>query len=316
MTEKKPSQKKDPPEPEKVLTIFQAMTSIVKDLGPIAKSKRNEEQNYQFRGIDAAMDALNPLLAKYGVFPTILEIEPRVFEAVTSRSGAKGFHLINKYTFAFYAQDGTHVTTKMEGEAIDYGDKAVTKAQSVAYREALYKTFCAPFTASLDIEDDSHSLKPEDETKKDPPKVQNPPAAAKTTAPPAKPANQTPAAPKAPERLATEYGIKKNREAWENYWVIKMGVKGHERNPDGTHKWTMENMWSCFEDMLEGLFGTPDVKKLTIKQSIKLEDILREKLNSIIAEETAMRVKGSTGDSAGHQKVTQPKTAARVATAP
>jgi len=59
--------KKDTPEspPKETLTIFEAMTAIIQDLGPIAKSKRNTEQNYQFRGIDAAMDALNPLLAKY-----------------------------------------------------------------------------------------------------------------------------------------------------------------------------------------------------------------------------------------------------------
>lgn len=58
---------KNPPDAvaQKDMTIFEAMTAIVKDLGPIAKDKRNTEQNYQFRGIDAAMDALNPLLAKY-----------------------------------------------------------------------------------------------------------------------------------------------------------------------------------------------------------------------------------------------------------
>jgi hypothetical protein len=43
--------KKDTPESttQKPLTIFEAMTAIVSDLGPIAKDKRNTEQNYQFR---------------------------------------------------------------------------------------------------------------------------------------------------------------------------------------------------------------------------------------------------------------------------
>lgn len=80
--------KKEIPEspPETPLTIFEAMTAIVKDLGPVAKDKRNTEQNYQFRGIDAAMDALNPLLAKYGVFPTIADIETVVFDPVVSKN--------------------------------------------------------------------------------------------------------------------------------------------------------------------------------------------------------------------------------------
>ena len=293
---------KNPPDAvaQKDMTIFEAMTAIVKDLGPIAKDKRNTEQNYQFRGIDAAMDALNPLLAKYWVFPTIADIETRVFEPVVSRNGAKGFHLINKYTFEFFAKDGSSVTTKMEGEAIDYGDKAVTKAQSVAYREALYKTFCAPFTASVDIEDDSHDLKPENE-KKDPPPPKPATPAAQRPAPAARPAQP----PKKPEvqRLATPYGIKKNRQVWEDYWIIKMGVRGNEKNEDGTPKNTMENMWSTFDEEIKLIFGKDKIEELTINESIKLEDINRRKLADIIAEESRMRIEQTPGHTSGSQKM-------------
>lgn len=139
----------------------------------------------------------------------------------------------------------------MEGEAIDYGDKSVTKCQSVAYREALYKTFCAPFTASVDIEDDSHDLKPENE-KKDPapPKPATP--AAQRPAPAARPAQ--PEKKAETQRPATPYGIKKNRQVWEDYWIIKMGVRGNEKNEDGTPKNTMENMWSTFDAEIQMIF--------------------------------------------------------------
>jgi len=300
MSKKEPAEGSESQAP---LTIFEAMTAIVRDLGPVAKSKRNTEQNYEFRWIDAAMDALNPLLAKYWVFPTIADIERQVFEPVVSRGWAKGFHLINKYTFAFYAKDWTHVTTKMEGEAIDYGDKAVTKAQSVAYREALYKTFCAPFTASIDIEDENHNLKPEGEkaamTPARPP--YNPPKP-----PPPKPAQSAPvksATKEAPERLATAYGIKKNRQVWEDYWIIKMGVRGNEKNEDGTPKNTMENMWTTFDEEIKMLFWRNRIEELTINQSVKLEDINRRKLSDIIAEESRMRVEQTTGHTSGLQKM-------------
>lgn len=46
----------------------------------------------------------------------------------------------------------------MEGQAIDYGDKSITKAQSVAYREFLYKTFVVPLESNEDIEQTSHTL--------------------------------------------------------------------------------------------------------------------------------------------------------------
>jgi hypothetical protein len=174
----------------------------------------------------------------------------------------------------------------MEGEAIDYGDKSVTKCQSVAYREALYKTFCAPFTASLDIEDANHDLDPENE-KKEPIKEVKPPAKPKYT--PLKPAIKA----AAPERLCTPYGIKKNKQVWEDYWVIKMGVRGHEKNPDGTPKNTMENMWTTFDQEIQLLFGKDRIEDLTINQSVKLEDINRKKLADIIAEESRLRVEQS-----------------------
>lgn len=291
--------KKDTPEspPEAPLTIFQAMAKIVNDLGPVAKDKRNTEQNYQFRGIDAAMDALNPLLAKYWVFPTIADIETVVFDAIVSKGGSKGFHLIRKYTFEFFATDGSSVKTKMEGEAIDYGDKAVTKCQSVAYREALYKTFCAPFTASLDIEDDSHDLKPENENVT--PKNITPPAPRQTA--PAK--TQTPAKKDAPVRLCTKYWIDKNKQVWEDYWVIKMGVRGHEKNEDGTPKNTMENMWSTFDAEIQMIFWKAKIEELTINESIKLEDINRRKLADIIAEESRLRVEQTPWHTSGSTKV-------------
>lgn len=67
------------------LTIYAAMTKILAEIGPISKNKKNDEQGYFFRGVDAAMDALNPLLGKYGVFPTISNIEERLFEKVVSK---------------------------------------------------------------------------------------------------------------------------------------------------------------------------------------------------------------------------------------
>lgn len=108
--------KKNTPEspPEAPLNIHQAMNKIMLEIGPIAKNKENTEQKYKFRGIDAAMDALNPLMGKYGVFPTTEEIETVLCEEVQSKYGTKGTHLIRKYTFALNAMDGSQVKTKME----------------------------------------------------------------------------------------------------------------------------------------------------------------------------------------------------------
>ena len=302
--------KKDTPEtPEEVpLTIFQAMNAIMTDLGPISKSKSNTEQWYKFRGIDAAMDALNPLLAKYWVFPTTEDIENILHETIVSKSGKQWYHMIRRYTFLLNAKDGSNIKTKAEWEAIDYGDKAAGKAYSVAYRDMLYKTFVAPFEASIidpapqiqpqgsmDIEDENHDLYDEskDLTKTKPP-------APRQTAP-AKTQTTTKAA--APERLCTKYWIDKNKQVWEDYWVIKMGVRGHEKNEDGTPKNTMENMWSTFDAEIQMIFWKAKIEELTINESIKLEDINRRKLADIIAEESRLRVEQTPWHTSGSTKV-------------
>ena len=56
-------------------TIYQRMLAIIGELPAIGKTEFNEQQKFHFRGHDAVMNALNPLLAKYGVFmvPEVLD---------------------------------------------------------------------------------------------------------------------------------------------------------------------------------------------------------------------------------------------------
>lgn len=226
--------------------------------------------------------------------------------------------MIRRYTFLLNSKDGSNIKTKAEGEAIDYGDKAAGKAYSVAYRDMLYKTFVAPFEASMvdpapqippqgsmDIEDENHDIYDES---KDQTKVKTTPTTRPTTAP-AKGATPPKPTQKAPERLCTPYGIKKNQQVWEDYWVIKMGVRGDEKNPDGTPKNTMENMWSTFDEEIKLIFGKDKIEQLTINESMKLEDINRRKLSDIIAEESRLRIEQQPGHTSGSQKTVHTKPA-------
>lgn len=144
------------------MEIYKKIGDILKEVAPIAKDRKNTQQNYNFRGIEDATNMLQPLLAKYGVFPATENIEQVSSEAVQSKSGSAGYHYVNRYTFHFYAEDGSFVKTMADGEAIDYGDKSSNKAYSTAYREALWKLFIVPFEAD-DTENTSHDLKPKNE---------------------------------------------------------------------------------------------------------------------------------------------------------
>src|SRR3990167_4569554 len=139
--------------------IFEAINKIMVELEPVAKSRKNESQGYMFRGVDDVMNALYPLLTKHGVFPSIVDTQDIRSDEVVSKGGNKGYHYVRRYTIRFYATDGSFIDVKSDGEAIDYGDKASNKAASVAYREALLKTFVVPFENN-DIENADHELKP------------------------------------------------------------------------------------------------------------------------------------------------------------
>jgi hypothetical protein len=139
--------------------IYEKVAKVMAEIEPIAKERRNTQQGYNFRGIDELMNALSPIVTKHGIFPTCPIIADVLHEPVTSKTGGAGTHLIRRYTFRFYAEDGSFVETLADGEAIDYGDKASNKAYSVAYREAMFKMFVIPFQ-NEDIEEGDHDIKP------------------------------------------------------------------------------------------------------------------------------------------------------------
>jgi hypothetical protein len=131
--------------------VYRAIAGVIDDLAKvgISKTRRNQQQNYAFRGIDDVLNALSPLLAKHG-----LVIVPRVTDrVVTERQTSKGgvlFYVVVAAEFDFIAaEDGSVHTARMYGEAMDSADKATNKAMSAAYKYAAFQVFCIP----TDVED-------------------------------------------------------------------------------------------------------------------------------------------------------------------
>ncbi|WP_250439378.1 ERF family protein [Delftia tsuruhatensis] len=133
--------------------IHAAVLAVMKDIAStgIAKSQRNQQQGYNFRGIDAAMNELSPLLVKHGITVTPKYSDLTVTERAKDGGKATRFCTL-KGTFEFEAPDGSSFTSEIYGEAMDSGDKAVVKAQSVAFRTALFQEFVVP-TMAMDPED-------------------------------------------------------------------------------------------------------------------------------------------------------------------
>lgn len=123
--------------------IYQKIIEVMKDINAIGKDRRNQQQGFQFRGIDDVMNELHGSLAKCGVFvlPNVLE------ETRTTGKTARGgdmFYTRLKIKFGFYAEDGSHVDAVVIGEAMDTADKASNKALSIGLKYAMLQVFCIP----------------------------------------------------------------------------------------------------------------------------------------------------------------------------
>ena len=126
--------------------IYPAMIKALQEVEAIGKNKRNQQQGFQYRGVDDAMNELHGVFASCGIFcvPEVLE------QTREDRQTAKGGNLIYsimKVKFTFYADDGSSVSSVVIGEGMDSGDKASNKALSVAFKYAVFQAFCIPTEA-------------------------------------------------------------------------------------------------------------------------------------------------------------------------
>ena len=144
----------------KPLNVYECIALVSEDLSKdgISKSRNNEQQHYKFRGIDDVYNALAPILAKHK-----LVVIPRILSrAVTERATQKGgvlFYVVVEAEFDFVsAWDGSKVTVRTYGEAMDSGDKATNKAMSAAYKYAAFQTFCIPTEGDNDADKTTHVI--------------------------------------------------------------------------------------------------------------------------------------------------------------
>lgn len=145
--------------------IHSRLLAIMKEVGTIGKDRKNESQNYKFRGIDDVMNELHERFSTHGVF-ILTDIIDQRHEERPTKSGGLNIYRINTYKFTFMAEDGSHVVSTQIGEGMDNGDKASNKAASVALKYALMFMFLIPTNDQKDPENDSHDLKAEKPTTK------------------------------------------------------------------------------------------------------------------------------------------------------
>jgi len=135
--------------------IYAKIAEVLSSIGSISKDQRNQAQNYSFRGIDDVYNALHPRLASAKIFwvPEVLESTHDVFESINDRGITKRQIRVRlKVKYTLYAEDGSNVTTVVEGEGIDSSDKATNKALSAALKYMVMQIFCIPTEDMIDAD--------------------------------------------------------------------------------------------------------------------------------------------------------------------
>ena len=139
--------------------IFERMIEAQRlfGLGGIEKKDRNKFQNFNYRSVDSTIAAANAIFAQVGIFciPTSTDSEWLIRDVLDKNKQPRtDFTLQARYTFTFYAEDGSSVAAAHIPCANTSQDdsKLLGQTLSYAYKEVLFKTFSIPVEGTEDVD--------------------------------------------------------------------------------------------------------------------------------------------------------------------
>jgi hypothetical protein len=126
------------------MKVHEALADVMEEVRSVAKSERNTHQNYNFRGIDAVVNAVGPALRKHRVviIPSVLDYRS---ESVAVGKNNTQMRLVTvTVEYKFVGPEGDCLSAVSVGESMDSGDKATPKAMSVALRTCMLQALMLP----------------------------------------------------------------------------------------------------------------------------------------------------------------------------
>ena len=126
------------------MKIHEALAAVMVDVKAVGKHDRNNQQGFSFRGIEGTLNAVGPILRKHGVIvaPEVLNVERG--DVLVGQKQTRMGHVLVTVRYRWYGPEGDHIDSVTIGEAMDSGDKAASKAMSVAFRTAMLQTLALP----------------------------------------------------------------------------------------------------------------------------------------------------------------------------
>lgn len=128
--------------PTGVPHVLTAILQVMRAVHSVSKDSFNEQQRFKFRGIDDVLNAVTGHMrdAAITTTPRVLSKSYEQVNIGTNRTltGHATVEVCYEFTSLL---DGSVKEVIVPGEAMDVGDKAYSKAMSVAWRTALIQTF-------------------------------------------------------------------------------------------------------------------------------------------------------------------------------
>lgn len=124
-------------------TIVEVISAVMAEVQAVGKDDLNREQGYNFRGIDAVVNAVGPIFRKHGVVAVPM-LETAGYRDVQTSRGKPSRECTVQVRYRFYGPAGDYLDAVVPGESMDFGDKGTAKAMSVAYRIALLQLLTIP----------------------------------------------------------------------------------------------------------------------------------------------------------------------------
>ena len=125
-------------------TIQACLVAVMGEVTAVGKNDKNTHQGFNFRGIDAVVNAVGPALRKHHVVVMPEVVDYTYGEIEIGKDRKLTGHAKVKVRYSFYGPEGDALTTTVVAESMDSGDKATAKAMSVAFRTALLQALCLP----------------------------------------------------------------------------------------------------------------------------------------------------------------------------
>ena len=124
--------------------IYGQLAQVMADCTHVAKRDVNQHQRFHFRGIDAVVNAVGPILREHKVI-VLPQVRDVTYEHVATSGGkaSTACRVLADYVFVS-GVDGSTLTATVAAESWDTGDKATPKAMSVAFRTALLQALALP----------------------------------------------------------------------------------------------------------------------------------------------------------------------------